>query len=100
MAFYFALLNVSAKKEETKKDKNRRRRHSIASVESPLLDYRLLPRLVWPFVDYRVLSRPQVMGEDDDKRKHELRGMKKSESNYSTGRRRTPERKGNKSVCF
>uniref|UniRef100_A0A1I7WBM4 Uncharacterized protein n=1 Tax=Heterorhabditis bacteriophora TaxID=37862 RepID=A0A1I7WBM4_HETBA len=44
MTFYFALLNVSSKREERSPHKARRRRHSIASVESPLLDYRLLPR--------------------------------------------------------
>ncbi|KAJ1362371.1 hypothetical protein KIN20_021897 [Parelaphostrongylus tenuis] len=48
MAFYFALLNVSAKREDrstsSSSHRQRRRRHSIASVESPILDYRLLPR--------------------------------------------------------
>ncbi|CAJ0606687.1 unnamed protein product [Cylicocyclus nassatus] len=48
MAFYFALLNVSAKREDRPNPpplhKQKRRRHSIASVESPVLDYRLLPR--------------------------------------------------------
>ncbi|CAI2346997.1 unnamed protein product [Caenorhabditis sp. 36 PRJEB53466] len=48
MAFYFALLNVSKKdtdnRERSSHQHRRHRRHSIASVESPLLDYRLLPR--------------------------------------------------------
>ncbi|EGT33283.1 hypothetical protein CAEBREN_10830 [Caenorhabditis brenneri] len=49
MAFYFALLNVSKKdntqeKQSSSSSHRRHRRHSIASVESPLLDYRLLPR--------------------------------------------------------
>ncbi|EGT55869.1 hypothetical protein CAEBREN_31105 [Caenorhabditis brenneri] len=48
MAFYFALLNVSKKDNTQEKQSSsshrRHRRHSIASVESPLLDYRLLPR--------------------------------------------------------
>ncbi|PAV59193.1 hypothetical protein WR25_05301 [Diploscapter pachys] len=59
MAFYFALLNVS-RRDDSKNNPpanapepsssskhghhQGRRRHSIASVESPLLDYRLLPR--------------------------------------------------------
>lgn len=49
MAFYFALLNVSKKdntqeKQSSSSSHRRHRRHSIASVESPLHDYRLLPR--------------------------------------------------------
>ncbi|KAL6735105.1 hypothetical protein Aduo_005580 [Ancylostoma duodenale] len=48
MAFYFALLNVSAKRDDraiaSSSHRQKRRRHSIASVESPVLDYRLLPR--------------------------------------------------------
>ncbi|CAP36808.1 Protein CBG19591 [Caenorhabditis briggsae] len=51
MAFYFALLNVSKKDNTQEKSSSsshhhsrKHRRHSIASVESPLLDYRLLPR--------------------------------------------------------
>ncbi|VDL76534.1 unnamed protein product [Nippostrongylus brasiliensis] len=48
MAFYFALLNVSAKRDDrtasTASHRQKRRRHSIASVESPVLDYRLLPK--------------------------------------------------------
>ncbi|CAI5442799.1 unnamed protein product [Caenorhabditis angaria] len=48
MAFYFALLNVSKKDDRSSGNNNQHRRHhrrhSIASVESPLLDYRLLPR--------------------------------------------------------
>ncbi|KAK6734328.1 hypothetical protein RB195_017855 [Necator americanus] len=48
MAFYFALLNVSAKRDDrtntSTSHRHKRRRHSIASVESPVLDYRLLPR--------------------------------------------------------
>ncbi|CCD69010.2 RING-type domain-containing protein [Caenorhabditis elegans] len=49
MAFYFALLNVSKKdnnsdRQASSSSHRRHRRHSIASVESPLLDYRLLPR--------------------------------------------------------
>uniref|UniRef100_W6NFK2 Uncharacterized protein n=1 Tax=Haemonchus contortus TaxID=6289 RepID=W6NFK2_HAECO len=48
MAFYFALLNVSAKRDDrsasTSSYRQKHRRHSIASVESPVLDYRLLPK--------------------------------------------------------
>ncbi|KAK6016218.1 hypothetical protein OSTOST_18301 [Ostertagia ostertagi] len=48
MAFYFALLNVSAKRDDrsasTSSHRQKHRRHSIASVESPVLDYRLLPK--------------------------------------------------------
>ena len=46
------------------------------------------------------MFRPQMVDEDDEKNKLETRGMKKSESNYSTGgrrkeveRRRTPDKK-------
>ncbi|CAI4232985.1 unnamed protein product [Auanema sp. JU1783] len=86
MAFYFALLNVASRKEE-KQPRVRRRRHSIASVESPLLDYRLLPRP-------RVVSKELAREENDDSdepgpsvrrrsRNRENRAMKKSESSYS-----------------
>uniref|UniRef100_A0A1I7U3W3 Uncharacterized protein n=1 Tax=Caenorhabditis tropicalis TaxID=1561998 RepID=A0A1I7U3W3_9PELO len=47
MAFYFALLNVSkndSNQEKQTSSHRKHRRHSIASVESPLLNYRLLPR--------------------------------------------------------
>ncbi|CAD6196606.1 unnamed protein product [Caenorhabditis auriculariae] len=46
MAFYFALLNVSKKEDRgaVSHPARRRRRHSIASVDSPINDYRLLPK--------------------------------------------------------
>ncbi|KAK5979715.1 hypothetical protein GCK32_014476 [Trichostrongylus colubriformis] len=49
MAFYFALLNVSAKRDDrsastSSSHRQKHRRHSIASIESPVLDYRLLPK--------------------------------------------------------
>ncbi|EPB77047.1 hypothetical protein ANCCEY_03881 [Ancylostoma ceylanicum] len=81
MAFYFALLNVSAKRDDraiaSSSHRQKRRRHSIASVESPVLDYRLLPR---------EFLRPQVvrneLHQDDQQTSIRSEGCKQEKEEH------------------